>query len=154
GEGFDTLVESAGPVIEVLGEELPRVGLAVKIAMEQIADGSEGGADALQGMMRGFEALIVGAGATIGWLEKLDGGVRDTVDYLRENSGLLFYTLAPAKFAMDAFDPEKPARFAAVLDGVTVSAGGTARGVAKTAQDLEKLQAALNATAVTADSLA
>lgn len=126
GAGIDYLVERAGPEVEVLRTELPKLGHSVEVALEAIGEGSEGGAQGLKDLLRLTGAIIETTGKFVGWAESAYGamrkfsiGIADTVDHLRETNGLLWVTLAPAKLAMSVFDPRQPDAFARSLKGVS-----------------------------------
>lgn len=77
GKGIGALVEDAGPVIAVLGRELPRLGTAFKIMFEEIGEGSEGGAEALQDIIAVIGRLLIGTGKVIHFFEELyESGVK------------------------------------------------------------------------------
>lgn len=159
--GLEALVDAAGPVINVLREELPTVGKAIKMAFESIAGGSAGGAQALRDLLLVLGSAIVLTGEFIGsverlygWLHRMGDASRDLIHDLREsNAALSAWLFIPDKLS-SVFDFRRPAAFAQVIDGVTVSLDGAAHGAARTAEDLKTLDSALGATAVTADSLA
>lgn len=69
GEGVGELVEDAGPVVAVLGRELPRLGKSFKVMFEEIGEGSEGGAEALQDILQITSRMIIGVGKVIHFLE-------------------------------------------------------------------------------------
>lgn len=69
GEGLGELIEDAGPVIDVLRTELPRLGESFKIMFEEIGEGSEGGAEALQDVLHVVQRLLIGTGKVIHFLE-------------------------------------------------------------------------------------
>jgi hypothetical protein len=71
GQGVGSLVEDAGPVIAVLGRELPRLGKSFKIMFEEIGEGSEGGAEALQDILQITSRIIIGTGKVIHFFEEL-----------------------------------------------------------------------------------
>lgn len=73
GEGFGELVEDAGPIIEVLSDELPVLGKSFKSMFEEIGEGSEGGAEALEDILHITERMIIGAGKVIHFLEDAYG---------------------------------------------------------------------------------
>lgn len=82
--GVETIVDSAGPEMAVLAREVPETGRAIKEALEAIADGSEGGADALTDLFHILQGVIVGTGNFIGGTEKLYGWLTKASDTTRE----------------------------------------------------------------------
>lgn len=69
GEGFGELVEDAKPVIDVLRRELPRLGKSFESMFEEIGEGSEGGAEALEDILHVIERLVIGTGKVIHFFE-------------------------------------------------------------------------------------
>lgn len=77
GEGIGHLTEDAGPVIEVLGHELPRIGRMFEMMFDEIGQGSEGGAEALEDLLHVVEAIIIGTGKVIHFFEDVyEAGVK------------------------------------------------------------------------------
>lgn len=120
--GVTALVENAGPEVEAIGDGLVELGHAAKVAMEEIASGSEGGAEALRDLFHAFSVVIAGTGKFIGWAEDAYGalksfniGIADTIDHLRETNGVLWASLGPAAAAVSVFDPRQPASFGQAL---------------------------------------
>jgi phage host-nuclease inhibitor protein Gam len=71
GEGIGALVEDAGPVVAVLERELPRLGKSFQSMFEEIGEGSEGGAEALQDILQVTSRIIIGTGMVIHFFEEL-----------------------------------------------------------------------------------
>lgn len=70
GPGLSKAFQAAKPVLGAIANELPRIGAAISVALEDIADGSDGGTEALIELLRTTEKFIVAGGMLIGWLEK------------------------------------------------------------------------------------
>lgn len=69
GGSVEYVTERAGPAMEALGGAIAEIASGIDIAMREIADGSEGGAEAIQDFGHGIAMLIAGGGKFIGWLE-------------------------------------------------------------------------------------
>lgn len=122
GAGVSALVENAGPEIDAVADGLVELGRAAKIAMEEISDGSEGGAEAIRDLAHAVAVVVTGIGGFIGSAEKaydtlkdFNVWIADTVDHLRDTNGVLWASLGPAAAAMSIFDPRQPAAFGEAL---------------------------------------
>lgn len=71
------LTSAAGPVIQVIADELPDLGRAFASFADDIAGGSGGGAKALKDLLNVIEAVIIGTGRFIGYAEDAYGAIRD-----------------------------------------------------------------------------
>ena len=69
GKGLGELIDDAGPIIDVLRTEIPRLGKSFQVMFDEIGDGSEGGAEALEDVLHVVERLIIGTGKVIHFLE-------------------------------------------------------------------------------------
>lgn len=74
-EAAEQLIDAAGPSVTALSHELPKLGLAVKAAGDQIAGGADGGATAMQDLVQGLEIAIVATGVFIGKASDLYGAL-------------------------------------------------------------------------------
>lgn len=63
--GVDALVMRAGPIIEVLRQELPEVGAAISDALTNIAGGNKGAADGLRDTLNLIELVIRETGVVV-----------------------------------------------------------------------------------------
>jgi hypothetical protein len=88
-EAADILVRNAGPEIQVIADELPEIGRAVKQFAEDVSGGSQGGADALKDLLEAIAHTIIGVGKFIGFaedayhaLKQFGDGVTEVVDKL------------------------------------------------------------------------
>lgn len=70
GLAAEYLSSKAGPVMQVLADELPKLGHAIATATKSIADNSEGGAAALKDLLYVVEMIIAGVGGMIGAAER------------------------------------------------------------------------------------
>lgn len=133
GIAAEYLTDGAAPIMKVISQELPKIGHAIATASKSIADGGEGGAQALKDLFTIIEIVIAGLGGMIGAAEKAYTGL--------------------AAFR-DAIIPRPLLYFSEQLLNTGVSARSLGSDLVSTVDDLEKLSGKLNATAVSADSLA
>lgn len=113
--GVEALVNKAGPVIEVLKQELPQVGHAVEMSLSMIAGGNKGAADGLRDILHALEAVIVGTGAVVRGAEDIYHAFKEVGEAIR---GVTDY-LPVAKQLTDVFAPDQPKAYAVSLDGAT-----------------------------------
>jgi hypothetical protein len=160
-QGLDAVVSNAGPVIQVIGDELPRLGRALATAMADISSGSEGGAEALRDVFIVIEGTIVGVGRLIMMLENayaaiksFGNGWKDAVSYLRDTNGLLWLLLAPMDALIKVFDPNKPNEFAHALHDSATGTRDLGNETSATSQDLQGFISALGQGKTTIDDVA
>lgn len=84
GQGAESLTSKAMPAIVALSNGIADLGNAVKVAMEQIGDGSDGGAKALDDVFTAISDLIILTGTWIGWFEDAYGAIKRVTEGLRE----------------------------------------------------------------------
>lgn len=165
--GVDDLVSKAGPVVAVFSADLPKIGDAIGQAFSLIADNAEGGALALHDIDTAIADFIVGTGAIISAAEAVVGGITDasnaTKNWLDGIPGWVSFAIPPLglfKAAMDAVTPdtlqaaEGAQSFGQALTGVALTGAIAADQAKADATQYASLATQLNATAVTADSLA
>lgn len=129
--GVDALVEKAGPVIQVLEQELPQVGQAIEVALSEIAGGNRGAADGLRDLLHVLEAAIVGTGKLIGSAEDIYHAFKQVGEAVRGVTD----ELVIAKSLTDFFAPKDVHAYAVSLDGA-------AHGLDKYATEADKAKAA------------
>lgn len=165
--GVDDLVSKAGPVVAVFSADLPKIGDAIGQAFSLIADNAEGGALALHDIDTAIADFIVGTGAIISAAEAVVGGITDasnaTKNWLDGIPGWVSFAIPPLglfKAAMDAVTPDtlKAAEggdhFSHALTGVALTGAIAADQAKADATQYASLATQINATAVTADTLA
>lgn len=77
GKGLGALVEDAGPVVATLQKQLPMLGTSVRKMFEEIGEGSEGGAAALEDIFEVVSRIIIGTGKLIHFFEDVyEAGVK------------------------------------------------------------------------------
>jgi hypothetical protein len=69
GGSVEYVTARAGPAMEALGGAIAEVASGIDTAMREIADGSEGGAEAIKDLGHALSLIIAGGGKFIGWLE-------------------------------------------------------------------------------------
>lgn len=84
GRGFESLTSKAMPAVVALANGIQDLGDATGVALEQIGDGSEGGAKALGDFLGVASDLIMLTGAWIGFFEDSYDAITDTADGMRE----------------------------------------------------------------------
>lgn len=84
GQGTESLTSKAMPAVVALSNGIADLGNAVKVAMEKIGDGSDGGAQALDDVFTAISDLIILTGVWVGWFESAYGAVKRLTDGLRE----------------------------------------------------------------------
>lgn len=165
--GVDDLVGKAGPVVAVFSADLPKIGDAVGQAFSLIADNAEGGALALHDIDNAIADFVVGVGALISGAEAVVGGIHDvsnaTKNWLDSVPGWVSIAILPFgafKAAMDAVTPstlkaaEGGDHFSHALTGVALTGAIAADQAKADAANYASLATQINATAVTADTLA
>lgn len=135
GEAAESLADGAGPAMEALTDELPKIGLAIKTAVDSIAAGGEGGATALRDLLQIIEVVIVGLGKMI---------------QLAENTYTAFDKIRHFAFPDSWLDTNS----LAPLQQVGRTIGDVGSEAQHTVDDLNALSSKLNETAVSADTLA
>jgi hypothetical protein len=161
GQGLGTVVDKAGPVIAVIGDELPRLGRAIATAMSDISSGSEGGAEALRDVFVVIEGTIVGVGRLIMMLENayaaiksFGDGWKSAVSYLRDTNGLLFVILEPMDALIHLFNPDKPIEFAHALHESATGVRDLGQETAASSAQLQGFISALSNSKTTVDDVA
>lgn len=161
GQGIGNVVDNAGPVIQVIGDELPQLGRALATALSDISGGSEGGAEALRDILHVVESFIVTIGRVIRFLEdaygaikKFGEGWKDAVSYLRDTNGLLFVLLEPMDALLHLFSSDKPTEFAHALHESATGARDLGEGAAASSEELQGFITALNNSETTIDDVA
>lgn len=71
GPGLSRLLEAAGPLLQVVADELPKFGREIGKAFGELADSSEGAADGIRFLFLAMETLIVGTAKLISGLSTL-----------------------------------------------------------------------------------
>jgi hypothetical protein len=135
GEGIGYLVDGAGPAVAVLGKDLGTLGQAFSIAMKSIANGGEGGAQALHDLLGTISMIVAGLGGMIGFFEKLYVPLAKFRDAVIPRDWL--------------FPPDTPAKMetgARALHGL----GDAAKS---TVVDLDVMKSKISETVTTVDSL-
>jgi hypothetical protein len=146
GKGIEYLVHRAGPFVDALSSGAAEIGHGFEFAFKEIADGSQGGSAALRDFLHGITIVIEGTGRFIHWMESAYNATDRLAGKLR--------TLPQVDLMAKFFGDRGPTVIARTLDNITLAADGTAKGVAKTAEDFARLSAILSATANNADTLA
>jgi hypothetical protein len=130
GKGLGELVANAGPVIEVLSEQLPLLGSSLKAMFAEIGEGSEGGAAALEDIFEVVSRIIIGTGKLIHFFEDVyEAGVK-----LRE--------ALPGDMWSD--DEEKIIGFGQAIAGVAQTMGATGEATAAATENLESFEDTLH----------
>jgi hypothetical protein len=75
--GFDSLIKDVGPVMDMLGKRLPKLGDDFGDFFAAIGKGSEGGAVALDDLLYAVGRLTKGLGVTLSALAKMYEGIHD-----------------------------------------------------------------------------
>lgn len=90
GPGFSRAVDAAKPAIRVIANELPRIGHAFSVALEEISDSSDGGVTALAHLIRVTEKLIITGGEAVAMAEDMYEGLNQ-VQYMVASTARDFY---------------------------------------------------------------
>lgn len=83
-EGADILARNAGPVVDVIAEELPVLGRAFRQFATDVSGGSQGGADALKDLIEAIANTLIGIGKFIGFAEKAYHAIKQFGDGLKD----------------------------------------------------------------------
>lgn len=148
--GVQALVDNAGPVIEMLKSELPKLGDAVGMSLSMIAGGSGGAAKGLADILQFSGKLIVAVGVAIRLTEDLYTAFISIGDAIRTITDKIPFSNLMAEF----LDPKQPKAFAVSLDGAAHGLDKTKDAAAGAAENLDHLNSTLHKTTVTTDSLA
>jgi hypothetical protein len=164
GEGLDAVTRNAGPVVQVIGDELPRLGRAIATAMSDISSGSEGGAEALRDVFVVIEGTIVGVGRLIMTLENayhavksFGDGWQSVVNYLHDAHGalqLVYLLITPMDVLLRVFHPDKPLEFAHALHESANGVRDLGHEASMSSEDIKGFISAVNNTKTTVDDAA
>jgi hypothetical protein len=163
--GVDALVMRAGPVIEVLRQELPEVGAAISDALSEIAGGNKGAADGLRDTLNLLEFAIRETGVMVRSTEDIYHAftsARDAVgDFFKvlDDHIPVVFSLANAvsNFWPDADTEHHITKLHEATEATRTAEQATKHlgGVALDAgEDFKTLSSQIGATAQTADVLA
>jgi hypothetical protein len=76
-DGFARMIADAGPVVEMLGTRLPKLGADLGMFFAALGRGSEGGAVALDDLLYALGRLTKGLGVTLAALGEMYKGIHD-----------------------------------------------------------------------------
>lgn len=158
GDGFETLIDRADPVVAELGHGLSETGRAIKIFLEDISGEADGGAKALRDLFKIVNGFIVGTGRFIAGLEAAyDGlktfqtGINDAYRAVADNSVGPIHAAAELGAAISGTGLEADA-FGKAIEGAGVKtddfgkvAGDAFYGLDQRARDATDTMARLNA---------
>lgn len=155
--GLADVIAKAGPDVQVLSQGLTQLGVAGGDALSHIADGAEGGAQALHDVLTVTSAIVEGFGYVTEAAEKSFGFLSNAASQHPITSaiatgGLSLGASAWATMLGSADDSGKA--FSKTLEGVALNGNLAADAAAAAAPDFTALSTALNATKVDGDSLA
>jgi hypothetical protein len=147
--GVEALVEHGEPAVNALATSMSRLGVATGTAMAEIANGADGGAAALNDLAKVTSYVIVGLGGIVEGAEKAYSFIQDH----------------PFAAAIASFGMTIPISLLGEADDTTKHLQQTELGLRKEAEalghvfdqqgeDLTLLQAKMNATTVSTDTLA
>lgn len=145
GPGLSKAFQAAKPALGAIANELPRIGAAISKALSDVAEGSDGGTEALIELIRVLEKTIVVGGEVIGFLEKAYDKTLDFASafgHTAESAGDVVKYVNPAIYVMtqamgDAADEADAVKGSLVQAKDVASAfGGSLHGVTKEATDL------------------
>lgn len=139
GIAAEYLTTGAGPVMEALAQELPKLGHAIAAASAAIAANGEGGAAAMKDLFNVIEIIIAGLGNMIGRAEQAYASMVK-----------LRNSLVPLPLRMFIFGAEEQGSMNAAARAIDDVSHSALMGQ----EELDGLSAALGKTVVTADSLA
>ncbi len=85
--GLDSLIADVGPVIDMLGKRLPKLGADLGNFFAAIGKGSEGGAVALDDLLYALGRMTKGLGVTLGALGDMYKGIHENIAAITEMTG-------------------------------------------------------------------
>jgi len=156
GPGLNEALGEAGPVLGALAQELPGLGSAIGDFFHSLAEGSQGGAEALRTLIQVIGGLIIIVGDVIRVLSDAYTGVTAFADGI---TGIAARATAGIPVVGVFFDRLHQAwddirGGTPTLDGMARSLVEVGTSAALTQSDLDNLAGTLGKTKVTADSLA
>lgn len=165
-DGVKHLTQDAGPAIKVLSQDLGGIGESIDTALSAIGSQAQGGADGLHALDKAIEDVILGVGYFVAGAEAITGAVHDASTsaehFFDSIPGWVRVALPFLELYKKVFDQASStddasanaAHFGHVLDGVTLTGNLAADAAKAQADDYAELSKQLNATAITADTLA
>lgn len=157
GDGFEDLVDNAGPVVAELGHGISETGKAIGTALSDISGEADGGAKALRDLFKIINGFIVGTGRFIGFFEDAYGklkifqtGINDAYRAVADNSVGPIHAAAELGAALSGTGLEADA-FGRAIEGAGVKtddfgrvAGDAFYGLDQKARDATDTMARLN----------
>jgi hypothetical protein len=146
--GVDALVQKAGPVIDVLKQELPELGDAIASALEDIAGGNKGAADGLRDLFNLLEKGVRAFGVMVEAAEKMYHGfttardaVGDFFSYLDDHIPIIF----KAADAISNWWPDADTEhMLAPLHATEDALGSVSKEAARTAEQVSQIDNAFS----------
>lgn len=142
GTGIADFIDDAKPAVEVLAQQIPEMGRAVKEAFNLIGGGAEGGAKALRDLFLLLDAGILTIAGFVRGAEEIYGALSDAGDGIQE----FMVKYHPFAGAMNDFVGGQGESFARTL-------GDMGHGARHSSEDFEELSSQMYNTADAADEL-
>jgi hypothetical protein len=146
--GFDSLVKDVGPIVDMLGKRLPKLGTDIGQFFAAIGKGSQGGATALDDLLYAVGRLTKGLGVTLSALANVYKGIHDFTAGVTEAAGASADWVANLLEGVPVLDSisEKIKKFRE--DGKDVEQGTIRfRGSEQAAEDFKRVEDAAEAAA-------